>query len=49
MEELEERIILYMLMAYKVRIAELEKENEKNKALIAMLEGFIDGKQLLRI
>lgn len=39
-------MILLLLTTYKMRIAELEEEDKKNKAFIALLEGFIDGKKL---
>lgn len=45
MSDFTKNLILLLLMLYQARITELEKENKKNKAHIAVLEGFIDGKK----
>lgn len=45
MGDFRKNLTLLLLMLYQARVDELEKENKKNKAHIAMLEGFIDGKR----
>lgn len=39
------RMLVILVAFYRARIDALEDENKKNKALIAWLEGFIDGKR----
>lgn len=39
------RMLVVLVALYQSRIDALEEENKTNKALIALLEGFIDGKR----
>lgn len=44
-EAVVKRMLVALVAFYQFRVDAIEDENKKNKAFIAWLEGFIDGKR----